>query len=90
MEAQKFIVVFAVGAYPESEPFMSQRCCTSLRFISKSLSDRCIGLSSGLSPSGFVIKDLHKFLSSFVLDVYLPNLSLFLLVTQTIQQQKKF
>ena len=89
MEAQKFIVVFAIGAYPEAETFRSQRCYTSLRFMSMSLSNRCIGLSPGLFPSGFVIKALRKFLSSFVLDIYLPNLSLFLLVTQTIQQQKK-
>jgi len=90
MEAQKFIVVFVIGAYPESEAFRSQRCYTSLRFMSVSLSSQRIGLSPGLFPSGFVIKVLHKFLSSFVHDIYLPNLSLFLLVTQTKQQLKKF
>jgi len=90
MEAQKFIVVFVIGGYPESEAFRSRLCYTSLRFMSMSLSSRCVGLSPGLFPSGFVIKVLHKFLSSFVRDIYLPDLSLLLLVTHTIQQHKKF
>jgi len=66
MEVQKFIVMFAIGAYPDSEAFRSHRWYTSLRFMSMSLSNRCVGLSPGLFPSGFVIKVLHKFLSSFV------------------------
>jgi hypothetical protein len=90
MEAQKFIVVFAIGTYPEPDAFSSQRCHTSLRFMLMSLSNRCIGLSPGLFPSAFVIRDLYTFPSSFVLDMYLPNISLILLVTQTIQQQRNF